>query len=200
MRLKLSLISGQQRDDIVVTVDATATVEALAERLRLSHPTIKVPVPPGARVTLRAQTPGTADRVIDPSLAMSDSGIRSGDFVALSSDTGRADGGRVAAALLQVLSGPDAGQNFPLAVGTTFVGRDRSCEIRLSDPQVSKRHLRVNVSDYIEIIDENSANGTQLGGESVQRVVVRSTDVVRLGDTELSLTLQSSQIQPFAEA
>jgi DNA segregation ATPase FtsK/SpoIIIE, S-DNA-T family len=193
MRLKLSLVSGQQRDDVVITVDATATVEALAERLRVSHPSVRIPVQPGARPTLRVQTAGSPDRVIDPSLSMSDSGIRSGDFIALSSDTGRADGSRTAAASMRVQTGPDAGKVFPLAVGTTLVGRDRSCEIRLNDPQVSKRHLRVNVSDYIEIIDENSANGTQLGNETVQRAIVRSTDVVRLGDTDFSIALEIAQ-------
>jgi DNA segregation ATPase FtsK/SpoIIIE, S-DNA-T family len=193
MRLKLSLVSGQQNDDIVVTADATATIESLAERIRLSHPSVRVPVQPGGRTTLRVQTPGSADRVIDPSLALGDAGIRSGDYIALSSDTGRANGSRSTAASMRVLSGPDTGQVFPLAVGTTFVGRDRTCEIRLNDPLISKRHLRVNVSDYVEIIDENSANGTQLGSEAIQRAVVRSTDIVRLGDSQIAITMEAAQ-------
>ena len=35
MKLKLSLVSGTEVDDIIVTVDATATVNQLAERLRV---------------------------------------------------------------------------------------------------------------------------------------------------------------------
>ncbi len=41
MRLKLALHSGTEVDDISVTVDATATVGELAERLRVSHPRVR---------------------------------------------------------------------------------------------------------------------------------------------------------------
>jgi DNA segregation ATPase FtsK/SpoIIIE, S-DNA-T family len=193
MKLRLTYSSGQQRDDVIVTVDATATVGALAERLRTSHPTVRAALPAAVgALTLRVASPGVADRTADPQLPMADSGIRSGDTVSLVVDSAQ-PAGRPAAAMLTITSGPDAGSSFPLPVGTTFVGRDRNCDVRLADPQVSKRHLRINVSDLVEIIDENSANGTAVNGQYAGRFVVRSTDVVQIGDTVCTLTLQQAQ-------
>ena len=193
MKLKLSLASGAQRDDIVVTIDASATVGALAERLRISHPSVRSPVQPGVGLTLRVQSLGVAERTVNASLAIGESGIRSGDIVALATDASRNAVSRAGVAVLQVLRGPDAGKSFQLGLGTTFVGRDRECEVRLSDPLVSKRHVRINVSDLVELIDENSANGLVVGGDSVQRTILRSDDVAQLGDTYLSVTLQTNQ-------
>lgn len=193
MKLKLSMLSSGRLDDVIVTVDSTATVGALAERLRVSHPTARPSLPPGATLTLRVQTPGAAERTVDPALTMGDAGIRSGDVISLATDVARGEGGRAAIAAVHIVSGPDAGKQFPLGVGTSFIGRDRGCDVRLTDPQVSKRHLRVNITDVVEVIDENSANGTQLHGEVIQRAVLRSEDVVQVGETQLKVVVHQAQ-------
>jgi S-DNA-T family DNA segregation ATPase FtsK/SpoIIIE len=199
MKLKLSLLSGGQVHDVLVTIDATASVGALAERLRTSHPTAQPASQTGDTPTLRVQTPGMPERAVDPSLAIGDAGIRSGDLVALAVGGARSNESRVSAATLHVLRGPDAGKAFPIGTGTSFIGRDRGCEIRLSDPQISKRHLRVTISDVVEVIDENSANGTQVSGESIQRAALRPTDVVQVGETHLTIVLHDAPTAAVAQ-
>jgi len=189
MKLKLSLVSGTAVDDIVVTVDATATVNQLAERLRVSHPRVRSAATPGDSLCIRV-SPGTpVERTVAPSTVMGEAGIRSGDSITLTNAAGEAGAARAAVATLRVDTGPDAGRSFALPAGTSVLGRDRSCDIRLADALVSKRHAKINVSDMVEIIDDNSANGIQVGDEYVQRAVVRSSDEIRIGDTTMTVTL-----------
>jgi len=192
VRLKLSLVSGSASDDIVVTVDATASVGQLAERLRVSHPRVRASTTAGPSLGLKVNPGTTIERTVASSTVMGESGIRSGDTITLTNAAGEVGGASATAATVRVTTGPDAGKSFSLAAGTSVVGRDRSCEVRLTDPQVSKRHAKLNVTDMVEVIDDNSANGVQVGEEFVQRSVVRSMDELRIGDTTMSVTLHVS--------
>ena len=93
MKLKLTLVAGGQRDDVLLTTDATATVGDVTERIRLSHPTANIA--PSSEPLAFSVNPGTSsERIITANVAIGDSGIRSGDVVALSAaqrSTGRAD-------------------------------------------------------------------------------------------------------------
>jgi DNA segregation ATPase FtsK/SpoIIIE, S-DNA-T family len=194
VRLKLTLVSGAERDDIIVGIDASVSVGALAERLRVSHPRVRPSTTPGPTLCIRVH-PGTPEERTVPALtALGESGIRSGDVVTL---TNAAEGTavRATAATLRVTAGPDAGRSFPVPSGTTVIGRDRNCEVRLSDALISKRHARLNITDMVEVIDDNSANGVQVGQEFIQRAVVSTNDVVRMGDTEFSVTLHKAASQ-----
>ncbi len=192
MRLKLTLVAGGQRDDVVLTTDATATVGAITERIRVSHPTAKIP--PSADPLSLAVNPGTPhERVVPADVPIGESGIRSGDVVALSADqrsTGRAD---APVATLNLVAGPGAPATFPLRRGTNLVGRDRSADVRLSDPLVSKRHAKVNVSDMVQVIDDGSANGILISGQVVDRAVLKPGGVATIGDSTFSVTLHTSQ-------
>ncbi|HRV69136.1 MAG TPA: FtsK/SpoIIIE domain-containing protein [Marmoricola sp.] len=97
--------------------------------------------------------------------------------------------GRDAAAVLRVLSGPEQGREFGLAIGSTMLGRDPDCDLVLDDPMVSRRHARINVSDTIEIIDQGSANGVLVAGMAVPRLTLRSGEVVTVGDSAFQVTL-----------
>jgi len=192
MRLKLSLVTGIEVDDIVVTVDASATTGQLAERIRASHPRSRPPVVAGPTLGLRVHPGTAAERTIPPSVPMGEAGIRSGDSVTLTNAAGEVGNGSGSIATVHVVGGPDAGRTFGLPGGTSIIGRDRSCGVRLTDALVSKRHARVNVTDMVEVVDDNSANGLLIGGEYVQRAVLRPTDEVRLGDTVLTVTLHTT--------
>ena len=64
------------------------------------------------------------------------------------------------------------------------VGRDPSCQIVLTDVQVSRRHLRVfcrNKRWFIE--DLRSSNGTLLNGRQVREDALRDGDIVIIGET-----------------
>ena len=77
-----------------------------------------------------------------------------------------------AAATLRVMSGPDVGREFSLPSGTSYIGRDRDVDIRLTDPLTSKRHARITVGESVEIVDTNSANGLLMDGLPVTRATL----------------------------
>ncbi|MGB8861251.1 MAG: hypothetical protein WCC60_18480, partial [Ilumatobacteraceae bacterium] len=88
MKLKLSLVSGTEVDDIVVTVDATATVNQLAERLRASHPRVRSAATPGASLCIRVNPSTPSERTVAPTTPMGEAGIRSGDAITLTNAAG----------------------------------------------------------------------------------------------------------------
>ncbi|MDO8337758.1 MAG: FtsK/SpoIIIE domain-containing protein [Microcella sp.] len=191
MKLKLALRrSGDRATDVVITADATATVADLAR-------TIAATDPGGAHVrhlldgplTLAIAPPVGSELVaLDPALLLADAPIGSGFHAAIAPHAPTARS-RSAAAVMRVLSGPDAGREFPLARGHSVIGRDASTTVTLSDPLVSKRHARVEVDSRIELVDLNSANGLVIDGGRVPRLAVQPGQVITLGDTDVAFTL-----------
>lgn len=217
MRLKFSLArTGRPAVDLAATVDATVTVGDLAAALDRCDPDRDVrgePGPgdrPGARLSLRVHSgggPSGPSTVLPVDLPLSVSGLRSGSLVSLTAVGDRFSGRRGdrsgAAATLTVLSGPDAGREFGLADGTSMIGRDAGCEVRLTDPLVSKRHARITVSDVdggqAEIVDVGSANGLIIGGSQLPRAVVRPHDRIILGETAIGITVHRSAAAALAQ-
>lgn len=195
MRIKLTLRRPEgESANLAVTADATATVGDLARALAEGDPGRKGAAVP-ERLTLQvsdlASSASGEGRVLDPSSDLLSAGIRSGSTVSLTqlglSFASPQEGRGPAAAVLRVLSGPDAGREFSLPAGTSRVGRDRDMDVRLSDPLVSKRHARVVVGSGVEITDTNSANGILVGGMRVSRATLTPADTVVLGDTTISV-------------
>ena len=129
--------------------------------------------------------------VLDREDNLLESGLRPGSIVSLTQlseqfATPGANRGP-AAATLRVLSGPDVGREFSLPSGTSYIGRDRDVDIRLTDPLTSKRHARITVGETVEIVDTNSANGLLMDGLPVTRATLNSSDTVALGDTTVSV-------------
>lgn len=202
--------------DLLIDVDPTATVGGLAQAIAERNPETLAggssPVaarsagpPPGVRgslataepapdverheLSIRIEGPG-APRVLDPKTTVGDATLRSGDAVSVVAESSRfldAADVRSAAATLVVREGPDEGQRFALRAGANQAGRDRTSELVLTDPMVSKRHARFNVSDVVEVIDLGSVNGTFVAGGQVDRAVLRPGDTVLLGDTLLAV-------------
>lgn len=189
MKLKLSVVNGSDVHDIVLTADTTATVASIAERLA-----IRTPVPRGAGPARSlVVNPGSGgERIVSGNQTLGEAGLRSGDVISLTVADDPSPGSGAAAATLNVVAGPDAPKQFPLRRGTNVAGRDRGCDIRLSDPLVSKRHAKINVTDMVEIIDDGSANGIIIGDAVVDRAVLRPGTVAVLGDTTLSVTLHET--------
>lgn len=195
MRIKVTLQRAEGRmTDLTITADATATVGDVAAALFAGDPENQgVPTP--ERLTLRVAEhgalPGAEGRVLDAESDLLNAGLQSGSHVSLVrlSDAFRRPGESrgPAAAVVHVLDGPDAGREFPLPVGTSYLGRDRDMDVRLTDPLVSKRHARVTVAEGIEIADLNSANGLLMGGVRVARAALGPGDEVVLGDSTLAV-------------
>jgi S-DNA-T family DNA segregation ATPase FtsK/SpoIIIE len=204
VRLKLTYERGGGRPDadLLVSTETTTTVGALADYLAAADP--------GSGDSGRGGSTGGDDSKgraagghtlvlvgarrhnLAPGARLGDSGILSGATVALAGtgDISGAEGPpRQVAAVVHVVSGPDEGREFPLPAGSVVVGRDRSCEVRLSDPLVSRRHARMTIGETVELVDMGSSNGLVIGDERAERVALHPGSTVTLGDTMLSVRL-----------
>ncbi|GAB3618683.1 FtsK/SpoIIIE domain-containing protein [Okibacterium endophyticum] len=198
MRIKLTLRRpAAPLTDILVMTDSTATVADVARQIATTDPMRSIPAARSATLTLSVAPP-TSDRLetLSPDLLVGDAPIGSG-FLAEVVDVGssRAAAGAVRArpsAVLTVVSGPSAGQEFPLPIGHFLIGRDERNDVTLADPLVSKRHARVEVAGtFVEIVDLNSANGILVDGGLVQRLRVIPGQKFTLGDSELVVRLMN---------
>lgn len=90
--------------------------------------------------------------------------------------------------LLKVVSGPNAGAEFAMRPGKTYViGKDpATCDIIFQDLSVSRQHARLNIdeNDNVSIEDMGSRNGIIVNGELVtDKQLLHSQDLVALGTT-----------------
>jgi S-DNA-T family DNA segregation ATPase FtsK/SpoIIIE len=191
MKLKVSLQrpTGGERD-VVVTTDAGATVGEVARALQLRDPARSAAVPISDAATLSVSYPGdTAATTLARETLIAEAPVASGAAIAI---VGRSDASAnlgPVLAILRVVSGPDAGREFQLRAGSAIIGRDAAAAIELTDPLVSKRHARVDVTKTVDIVDLNSANGLIVDGVSVTRLSLESGQTVVIGDSVLRAEL-----------
>jgi pSer/pThr/pTyr-binding forkhead associated (FHA) protein len=98
---------------------------------------------------------------------------------------------------LHVIGGPDAGGVHlltppppGLAALRLTIGRGAEADIRIEDPDLSRRHAVLTVStDWVRLADCGSTNGTVLGGSRIgeEPVLLAPQTPVRLGETTLLL-------------
>lgn len=68
------------------------------------------------------------------------------------------------------------------------VGRDPSCDLVLNDPKSSRRHAVVESGpDGLVIRDTGSANGISVNGKKTERAPLKTGDVFRVGDVEVTI-------------
>ncbi|MGC4085970.1 MAG: FHA domain-containing protein [Vicinamibacterales bacterium] len=86
---------------------------------------------------------------------------------------------------------PAAGRNTVAVFTRSFhIGREQTCELRIDDQRVSRRHAVVQLqADGWSIQDLRSANGLFVGGTRVESAPIRGTTTVRLGADGPTLTL-----------
>ena len=109
---------------------------------------------------------------------------------------------------LHVIGGPDAGGVHlltPPAPGCAAlrltIGRGAEADIRIEDPDLSRRHAVLTVStDWVRLADCGSTNGTVLGGGRIgaEPVLLPPQTPVRLGETTLLLRHgeESLEVEP----
>jgi type III secretion system YscD/HrpQ family protein len=90
--------------------------------------------------------------------------------------------------MIKVITGPNAGAEFYMSRGKTYViGKDPSlCDIIFQDLSVSRQHARLSVdeTDQVFIEDLGSRNGTLVNGKTITgRELLASQDQVSLGTT-----------------
>jgi FhaA, N-terminal domain/FHA domain len=79
------------------------------------------------------------------------------------------------------------GEEHALPHHPVVMGRSKDCEIRLSDPNVSRRHAEIRPDGLgWTVVDLDSTNGIEVGGKRVKELAL--TDGVRftVGTTEIS--------------
>ncbi|HEX6097151.1 MAG TPA: FHA domain-containing serine/threonine-protein kinase [Thermoanaerobaculia bacterium] len=77
---------------------------------------------------------------------------------------------------------PEANEKHAISGDSVMVGRDRTCAIVLSHPAVSRRHARITVAGQAPVLEDlQSANGTYVNNNRVDRVVLKAGDIVRFG-------------------
>ena len=191
MKVKLTLQRAQGRPtaDLLVSVDPEAAVGTLADDLARSDPDS----PPDPTGNYSLARPGPPSLEIDPRTSVADAGLSSGDVVTLVRvhEQSSLNSARPAAAVLFVVSGSDAGKEFPLPIGTSLIGRDRDCAVRLTDPLISRKHAKIHVGDLVEIADLGSANGVLIGDSPAATAILRPGDRARLGDTVISVRIST---------
>lgn len=107
---------------------------------------------------------------------------------------------------LVILEGPEAGARFPLdRTGPTrlLIGQSAACGVRLSDPQVSRRHAALHHAGQpeVQLTDLGSKNGTFLNGVRIADVFLRGGEVVRMGDSAMRLELvEAAEVMPIPTA
>ncbi|HEX3763067.1 MAG TPA: FHA domain-containing protein, partial [Kofleriaceae bacterium] len=100
--------------------------------------------------------------------------------------------------LLQVLG--QSGPTIALGARPLVVGAHASCDLVLTDPQVSRRHAELTaVPEGIRIKDLGSTNGTWWQGSRVGEVVVSSGATVRFGATSVRISAAEAIALPPSE-
>lgn len=89
------------------------------------------------------------------------------------------------------------GTRHPLTAETTLVGRDVSCDITVSDPGISRRHVELRTETaggrtQVSIRDLGSTNGTFVGGEQIRNARLADGESFTMGRTTLTVRLGSA--------
>jgi pSer/pThr/pTyr-binding forkhead associated (FHA) protein len=78
------------------------------------------------------------------------------------------------------------GERHELTKRRTVIGRSKDCDLRISDPNISRRHAEVRQEGTaFWIIDLDSTNGIEINGHRVKRAKLDPGDTVTLGSTDV---------------
>jgi hypothetical protein len=78
-----------------------------------------------------------------------------------------------------------------LQPGTYTIGRGTEVDIQIHDPGISRKHLSITVDEKVVVTDLNSTNGTFLGTDRVQEIIVEDTISFRVGVTEIKIVSEN---------
>ena len=94
--------------------------------------------------------------------------------------------------VLTVVEGGDGGKSYSVAADhptRVLMGKSEACELRLSDPAVSRRHVAMEVvARRLRVTDLASTNGTFVDGVAVGEAYLTGGETIRIGSTAISVT------------
>jgi len=93
--------------------------------------------------------------------------------------------------VLDVTDGPDRGLKFAFdssRPSSVLVGQSAVCDVRLTDRQVSRRHLGIDFTEKgLRLCDLDSTNGTTVSGVRVVEAYLAGAETIHLGETSLRI-------------
>jgi len=88
-----------------------------------------------------------------------------------------------------------SGHRYALEGDDVTIGRGTACEIRLSDPKVSRSHARVVLESGEAILEDlRSAHGVWVNGQKIDKIKLADGDKIQLGDTHFVLEIEQDSI------
>src|SRR5262249_5963351 len=91
---------------------------------------------------------------------------------------------------LRIAEGPDRGAAFRVDASQPrmLMGLSPACEVRLTDPLVSRRHASLQVEGgLLRLTDLSSTNGTRVEGLAVFDAGLKGGERIRLGGTAIDV-------------
>jgi transcriptional regulator with GAF, ATPase, and Fis domain len=97
---------------------------------------------------------------------------------------------------LTVKNGPDAGKSCTVDRDVVIVGKMPDCDLVLTDPTVSRRHLRIarDGADRWIVADLGSTNGTFVRGARIHEAPIEAGAVLRAGEVDLAFLPERQEL------
>lgn len=192
----VTVTHGNERRDLAVPmqVPTRMVIDGLVQALRL-------PQQHGSKYYFGLQS-DLGTRAISLNASLGDAGVLHGAILCLLEEK-EADAPPKIGAFLRA----DSGNTYPLATGTTLIGRNDAksgifVEIDLtqlaSDPKaISRKHALIEQEgDHFYLVDQASTNGTKLNGQRLpprERKPIWDGDVIEFGRNAARLTFSGGK-------
>jgi DNA-binding NtrC family response regulator len=115
----------------------------------------------------------------------------------------RPSGDAASTFVLAVVEGPDTGLVVTLDASSprALLGQSPVCSLRLTDPEVSRRHASLAVNGTtLQLIELGSMNGTTINGVSVKEASLHGGEALRVGRTVLSVQREAPRFVELVQA
>ena len=203
MRISLTALTADGPRDVVIDGDSEMTVDGVARSLSAAlngnsasdaAPLAQVVQHPNATWVNRPPVPGQGlwmdGRLLDPAApaarALRDGAVVTTDAAAAPATVLTEPAGTVE---IRVVGGPAAGTVHRLGIGTAVLGSSPDTDVRLADPSVPPRSLRITIErDRVTVEPSNNTQATLDQHAVTDPMVWAPGGMVRVGSTVLTHT------------
>jgi two-component system response regulator HydG len=100
---------------------------------------------------------------------------------------------------LRVVEGPDEGKSWTIdgrEPSRVAIGKSSACELELSDPRASRRHVAIESSGTkLRLTDLGSTNGTYVNDVEVAEALLHGGEELRIGSTRIAVALAAARAE-----